>query len=211
MGKTTEDQDFPKKPLLHFWHLERYACNWVLFLLLLLLLLFCFKVPAPGIWWSYSIVFLPLFLQFPAPHFLKKRLSYQSQGEWQRENIGMRNTLSSYIGHCRRTVLCMYLGPASVSRPIDTHISHVPACGSLGWRIVLALQTGCPLCPQLLASGSLALQRVSTAARGSRGPVTQWLHLDLPRRMDWNLSLCDKHWAAVDRYFLYKCNLLCHY
>lgn len=29
MGKTTEGQDFPKKPLLHFWHLQRCASKWV--------------------------------------------------------------------------------------------------------------------------------------------------------------------------------------
>lgn len=54
-------------------------------------------------------------------------------------NIGMRNTLSPYIGHRWRTVLCMYWSPTSVSSPIATHISHVPACGSLGWQVVSAL------------------------------------------------------------------------
>lgn len=29
MGKTTEGQDFPKKPLLRFWHLQRCAYKWV--------------------------------------------------------------------------------------------------------------------------------------------------------------------------------------
>lgn len=104
---------------------------------------------------------IPHFLQFMdyAPPSLKYSQSYQSQGEWA-ETGGhwyAEHTVTLDIGHCWRTVLCMYLSPASLSSPTDTHISHAAACGSLGWQVVLALQVPSNwLCPKPLASGSLA-------------------------------------------------------
>ena len=128
-------------------------------------------------------------------------------------SIGMQNTLSPYIGHCWRTVLCMYLSTTSVSSPIATHISHVPDYGSLGWQVVSALQGPAADCPQPLASGSLAPPESKQRGQGQQRPVKWRMHLYLlnPKEMDWNLSLCDKQGIAVDRHFLYECNVLCHY
>lgn len=165
-----------------------------------------------------AVWFIPPFVVYglPAPHSLTYSQSYQSQGEptergrhWYAEH-----TVTLDIGHCWRTVLCMYLSPASLSSPIDTHISHVAACGSLGWQVVLALKYPATDSAQShWPQEAWHLQRASSAAKGSRSPVKWRMHLYLLdlKEMDWNLSLRDKQWIAVDRHFLYECNLLCHY
>lgn len=85
-------------------------------------------------------------------------------------DIGMQKTLSPYIGHRWRTVLCMYLSPASVSSPIATHIPHVPDCGSLGWQVVSALQVpAADSAHSHRPREAWQLQRTGDAAKGSRG------------------------------------------
>lgn len=179
---------------------------------------FCFKAPTPVTWQccSRAVHPSPFFLQFLACLLLtlSSRATKSKESGQRPGAIGMRNTLSPYVGHCWRTVLCMYSGPASVSSPITALISPVPACGSLGWKVVSALQVPSHrLCPHRWPREIWHLQAASSTAKGSRGPIMWRMHLYLfnSKEMGWNLSLCDKQWIAVDRHFLYECNLLCHY
>lgn len=125
MGKTTEGQDFQKRPFAAFLAPAKMCFQ----------MSFCFKVPASVIWCSCSSSLHP-FLQFMDCLLLtlSSRATNPKESRQRLEDIGMRSTLSPYVGHCWRTVLCMYLGPASVSSPTATRTPTFQPVVSSGER-----------------------------------------------------------------------------
>lgn len=104
-------------------------------------------------------------------------------------DIGMRSTLSPYVGHCGR-LCCAVLRPCFCSKPHCHSHSHIPACGSLGQRVVSALQLPSTDCPHHWPQDVWHLQAASSAAKGSRGSIKGRMHLYLTQRRWIEIYLC---------------------
>lgn len=160
IGKNNRRPRFPKKAIAAFLAPAKMCLQ----------MGFCFKVPVPAIWQSCSSTVYPLYLQFNDRLLptLSSRATNPKKSRQRQGNIGMQNTLSPYIGHCWRIVVCMYLSSASVFKP-HCHL-HLP-CSSLWWQVVSALQVLSHwLCPQPLASGSLAPPESKQCSQGQQRP-----------------------------------------
>lgn len=168
MGKTTEGQDFPKKPLLHFLAPAKMCLQ----------MSFCFKVLAPAIWQSCSNMAhtTPLCSLHSAcsPFSQRKpKLPIPRTACKDRETLVCRTHCHPYIGHCWRAVLCMYLSSLLFQAPLPLTTPTVQPEAPWGDR---------PFQPYKNSATDSArshwpqeawhLQRARHTAKGNRGLLT---------------------------------------